>query len=512
MLHLSSNILKLLQRESQKEQSTKRKSLSKKMMGAERVCIQTREEECKRRRVNNRKCQKEGSSKEMMDEDKETDEVGLSTEDEVSTAKEGVSTDFEKVSTDRPKLSTDDLKVSTDEQMEKKVESTAEQKESTEEQTKEEFATQASQTSTQTPTSMIFGDDETIATLLINMSKAKAISKEKEKAVKKFKQLESDGVCWLGKSKRVGRERRKTKLLKKKQQMKVLIINIDDVKALRFDGRSEYLLKASRSKKREQFTIEERAKFLYEYIAAKRKFLDNTIQALEIKPPTKNQLRNQMITYLKHVVNLQHVIEEQEGSAQDEGLIKKMNEKEVVYLNLEVIKETPREVKDEIGMEYKYQKKKTGSRMKDNEVDMRFLTGKISYHDWKTSYVLEQNHREISKWLFIISGNAIIQDEMPERRSNFKEGNSGVQMLNLRLESDEENTIGIRMIWFIKKGINLTLGFLGEELASPRSNSEAIGCPASKWLGVKTSQIRCWLNSLPLNCMVFKLTISYDEE
>ncbi|GKG64737.1 hypothetical protein Tco_0663713, partial [Tanacetum coccineum] len=41
-----------------------------------------------------------------MDEDKETDEVELSTEEEVSTAKEGVSTDFEKVSTDRPKLST----------------------------------------------------------------------------------------------------------------------------------------------------------------------------------------------------------------------------------------------------------------------------------------------------------------------------------------------------------------------------------------------------------------------
>ncbi|GJS93456.1 hypothetical protein Tco_0800424 [Tanacetum coccineum] len=58
-------------------------------------------------------------TKEKMDEDKDTDEVGLSTEDEVSTAKKGVSTDFEKVSTDRPKLSTDDLKVSTDEQMEK---------------------------------------------------------------------------------------------------------------------------------------------------------------------------------------------------------------------------------------------------------------------------------------------------------------------------------------------------------------------------------------------------------
>ncbi|GKB25880.1 hypothetical protein Tco_0865281, partial [Tanacetum coccineum] len=73
---------------------------------------------------------------------------------------------------------------------EEKVESTTEQKESTEEQrvgteeqSKEEIASQASQTSTLTPTSVIFGDDETIATLLINMSKAKATSKEKEKGV-----------------------------------------------------------------------------------------------------------------------------------------------------------------------------------------------------------------------------------------------------------------------------------------------------------------------------------------
>ncbi|GJT85329.1 putative ribonuclease H-like domain-containing protein [Tanacetum coccineum] len=62
-------------------------------------------------------------------------------------------------------------------------ESTEEQTEGTEDQTKEEVATQASQTSSQTPTSMIFGDDETIATLLLNMSQAKAASKEKEKGV-----------------------------------------------------------------------------------------------------------------------------------------------------------------------------------------------------------------------------------------------------------------------------------------------------------------------------------------
>ncbi|GKD99837.1 hypothetical protein Tco_1387821, partial [Tanacetum coccineum] len=133
--------------------------------------------------------QTEGRTSEMVDEEKEFDEDRLSTEDEVSTEKEGVSTDFkkvstdkprvstnfEKVSTDRPKVSTDESKVSTDEQ----VEGTEESNESTEDQTKEEIASKASQT----PTSMTFGDDETIATLLLNMSKAKAASKEKEKGV-----------------------------------------------------------------------------------------------------------------------------------------------------------------------------------------------------------------------------------------------------------------------------------------------------------------------------------------
>ncbi|GKF46365.1 hypothetical protein Tco_0136167, partial [Tanacetum coccineum] len=157
--------------------------------------------------------QSEGRTRQMVDEDKEIDEVRLSTEHAVSTDKEGVSTDFDKVSTDKPKVSTDGSKVSTDEQIEgadeqvqgteelfegteeknegteKICKSTEKQREgteekvSTEDQTKEEIATQASQTSTQTPTSIIFGDDETIATLLINMSQAKVASKEKEKGV-----------------------------------------------------------------------------------------------------------------------------------------------------------------------------------------------------------------------------------------------------------------------------------------------------------------------------------------
>ncbi|GJY53343.1 hypothetical protein Tco_0445007 [Tanacetum coccineum] len=186
--------------------------------------------------------QSEERTREMVDEDKEFVEVRLSTEDVVSTDKEGVSTDFEKVSTDRPRVSTDFEKVSTDrpivstdgskvstdrqregtdeqvegteehnegteeifegakeqregteeifegteeqrEGTEEKVESNDGQIQGTEDQTKDEIVTQATQTSTQTPTSMMFGDDETIAKVLLNMSQAKAVSKEKEKGV-----------------------------------------------------------------------------------------------------------------------------------------------------------------------------------------------------------------------------------------------------------------------------------------------------------------------------------------
>ncbi|GKF36840.1 hypothetical protein Tco_0113598, partial [Tanacetum coccineum] len=75
-------------------------------------------------------------TKEMVDEDKEFDEVRLTTEDGVSTDFEKVSTDFEKVSTDRPIVSTDGSKVSTGEQVEgtKEIfEGTEEQREGTEE-------------------------------------------------------------------------------------------------------------------------------------------------------------------------------------------------------------------------------------------------------------------------------------------------------------------------------------------------------------------------------------------
>ncbi|GJW20491.1 hypothetical protein Tco_0031113 [Tanacetum coccineum] len=98
-------------------------------------------------------------------EEKESAEKGVSTEDPVSIAQL-------KVSTDKPKVSTNKLKVSTD----KDDEGTAEPKDGNSDES-------ATPTMTLTPTPTVFGDDETIAQVLITMSQNKVKQKEKEKGV-----------------------------------------------------------------------------------------------------------------------------------------------------------------------------------------------------------------------------------------------------------------------------------------------------------------------------------------
>ncbi|GKA30328.1 hypothetical protein Tco_0716633 [Tanacetum coccineum] len=162
-----------------------------------------------------------------MKEDKRNLGMGRQEIDELDLDGSKVSTD-EQVKYEETIRVSEEIFESSEEQREgteEKFESTAGQIKGTEDQTKEEIA---SQTSTQTPTFMTFGDDETIATLLLNMKidrprptslqrslltlkplpkidpKDKGKKKIEEddesesedddipQAVKKFKQLESD--------------------------------------------------------------------------------------------------------------------------------------------------------------------------------------------------------------------------------------------------------------------------------------------------------------------------------
>ncbi|GJR67941.1 hypothetical protein Tco_0014006 [Tanacetum coccineum] len=115
--------------------------------------------------------------------------------------------------------------------------------------------------------------------------------------------------------------------------------------------------------------MEERAKFLHDTIAAQRRFLgEQRAVAIRSRPPTRTQLRNQMMTYLKHVGNKKHsdmktkTFEEIQvlyekvkrfdeifttiGSTEDERKIKEMNKKakdpEQKRLKKRVVEETPK--------------------------------------------------------------------------------------------------------------------------------------------------------------------------
>ncbi|GJX41187.1 hypothetical protein Tco_0256177 [Tanacetum coccineum] len=270
-----------------------------------------------------------GRTRDVVNGEKETADDKVSTEDELSTAQQKVSTDRPNVSTDRPKVSTD-----------KEKDSTVSPDEGTDDQTDERSATPT--TPTTTPT--MFGDDETIAQVLLNMSQAKAVSREKEKGVelkdveeterprptstrslltlkplpkidpkdkgkkkieeedesdtesegipeaeKKFKQLARDEEM-ARKVQEDWEAEEEVKKLAEEEAIKTALSNEYDFIQARMEA-DRLLALRLQDEEREKFTVEERAKFLHDTIAAQRRFLaEQRAIAIRNKPPTRTQL------------------------------------------------------------------------------------------------------------------------------------------------------------------------------------------------------------------------------
>ncbi|GJR26959.1 hypothetical protein Tco_1103191 [Tanacetum coccineum] len=229
-----------------------------------------------------------------------------------------VSTDTQKVSTDRAKEGTDTQKVSTD--------STKLSTDKVEEGTDEPGDVQTPTPTTPTSTTATFRDDETISKVLLNMSQVRAVSREKEKGVelrdvedterprptstrsilnlkplpkidpkdkrkkrieeddesgtesdeittaeKKFKQLTANEELARKIQEDWEEEEENKRLANEEAKNAALIHDFDDINArIEVDG---LLALRLQEEEREQFTIEERAKFLHDTIEAQRKFL-----------------------------------------------------------------------------------------------------------------------------------------------------------------------------------------------------------------------------------------------
>ncbi|GKC73298.1 hypothetical protein Tco_1119181, partial [Tanacetum coccineum] len=313
----------------------------------------------------------------MQIESKEMKEKEVSTEDALSTDKEKDSTDIPDKGIDKKKVSTDKEKDSTDRLDEGTVD-----------QTEGRSATPT----TPTPTPTTFRDDETIAQVLLNTSQAKAVSREKEKGVelkdkckkkieedesdtesediketeKKFKMLAHDEEIARKMQEDCETEEERKRLAEEEATNVALIQDFDDIKA-RMEVDRLLALRLQEGE-REQFIVEEREKFLHDTITAQRRFLaEQRAIVIRNRPPTRTQLRNQMMTYLKNVGNKKHsdlknkTFEEIQalyekvkrfdesftavGSTKDERKIKGMNEGakdlEQKRLMKKVAKETP---------------------------------------------------------------------------------------------------------------------------------------------------------------------------
>ncbi|GJZ78678.1 hypothetical protein Tco_0643515 [Tanacetum coccineum] len=277
--------------------------------------------------------QDEGRTSSVVLEEKESTQKGVSTEVEVSTVKPDKGTDKSKVSTDKPEVSTAKPKDGTSD------ESTA-------------------------PTT-VFRDDETIAEFLVSMSQTKA----KQKGVE-IKDAEDSDRPRATSTRSVLTLKPLPKINPKDKGKKVLEEEAEsDAES---DAESEGVDEAER----------------------KRLLAKQRSEAIRKKPPSRNQLRNQMMTYLKHFGGKKHsnlktksfeeiqVLYEKIkrsddsfnaiGSAKDEKVIKEMNEQAADASKKKVKKDDS--VKGEIKEEKRTRKRKLGTRKKMKSKKRKFTS------------------------------------------------------------------------------------------------------------------------------------------
>ncbi|GJZ62180.1 hypothetical protein Tco_0618317 [Tanacetum coccineum] len=376
--------------------------------------------------------------------------------------------------------------------------------------------TQTTPTPTSTPTPTIFGDDETIAQVLITMSQNK--QKEKEKGVelrdvketerprptstrsiltlkplpkidlkdkgkkrieeedesdtesegiteaeKKFKQLANDEKVDRKVQEEWEAEEEK-KRLAEEEATKVALSNEYDFIQARLNA-DKILAEKLQEEEREMYTIEQRTKFLHDTIAAQRRFLaKQRSETIKNKPPLRNQLRNQMMTYLKHVGGKKHfdlktksfdeiqVLYEKIkrsddsfiaiGSAEDEKVIKEMNEQAVDASKKRVKKDDS--VKGEIKEEEGTRKRKLGKRKKmkskkrkftskddeelrlcltiapdeDKEVDYEILDKKYPIIEWRSEYLTTKPQYDETEEVEDVYLNVVIRSNRRRRYSS----------------------------------------------------------------------------------------------
>ncbi|GKF20513.1 hypothetical protein Tco_0069151, partial [Tanacetum coccineum] len=153
------------------------------------------------------------------------------------------------------------------------------------------------------PTTTTVFDDEDVtmamAQTLIKMKEEKAKEKRSDAQIERDAEVALRLQAELGEELIVERERQE-------EASKVAIAEMFDEVHARIDADYELTARMTQEEQ-EKYTIEERARLMAEFFEKRKKQLAaERAKATKNKPPTKTQLRNLMMTYLKNMGGYKH--------------------------------------------------------------------------------------------------------------------------------------------------------------------------------------------------------------
>ncbi|GJU26506.1 ribonuclease H-like domain-containing protein [Tanacetum coccineum] len=293
-------------------------------------------------------------------------------------------------------------------------------------------------------------------------------------AERKFDQLANDEDIAKKVQEEWEAEEEKKRLAKKEATKAALIRDYDDIRA-RIDADSILVAKLQKEE-RENFTIEERARLLHDTIAAQRRFLAQ-LRATEIRsrPPTRTQLireLNKKVIGIKKADSIKEESKEEEGTRKRKlGTRKKMKSRKRRFRQDTSEGDSEKE-NDELRLCL------TIAPDEDKEVDYEILDKKYPITEWKTNNGQRRYFSTLIRVLSIYDRedlNAVYQlvmdryqDEVPkgvhtlmteaglvihllvEKKYPLKK-KVLLQMLELKLESEEDSTMALELIRFVKK-------------------------------------------------------------
>ncbi|GJY68276.1 hypothetical protein Tco_0471258 [Tanacetum coccineum] len=200
---------------------------------------------------------------------------------------------------------------------------------------------------------------------------------------------------------------------------------------------------AARMTQEEQkkYTIKERAKLLAEFFERRKKQLAaEKAEAIKNKPPTKTQLRNLMMTYLKNMDGYKH------RSYATQKLPKKPK-----------VMKSAKDVTEEEAAEYEKEKEELRSDGSSSyHGDTQAFLRRLTRQDLNDLYMLVQERfqdhplegHDLVHTLFMdgkpMKINMLVKKKYPLIKELLE------KMLNLQLEAEEESTMAFELIKFIK--------------------------------------------------------------